>query len=250
MTATNIQVLSERVAAVFCVGALSNSYAIATDDGAYLVDSGVDATGRSMLEGLRAVDRNVEDLNAIYITHWHNDHSAGAAALRKSSGARVWYPEGEREHFEQEAVGGLRAWLSARTPEHGPLGIIKGLVGSSPPRAVEADCFPSNRAELPHGVIALHTPGHTRDHFSYWDPQLRALFAGDALAVCGGKLSFMSRFLTADLPTALSTTRSLMDFDAAVICPGHRAALTEDVEAERARMRDFLDEGGSWPWWS
>ncbi len=242
--------VSERVAAVFCVGALSNSYAVASDEGAYLVDTGIDTTGRAMLEGLGAVERSPDDLTAIYLTHWHNDHTAGAAALRELTGARVWYPESEQEHFNQTAVGGLRSWLSLRMPEAGAFGVVKGLLGACPPRAVTADGFPEDEMELAHGVIALHTPGHTPGHFSYWDPKARALFTGDALAACGGKLSFMSRFLTDDIPVALRSMRRLMDLDAELVCPGHRAPLRDGVAEERQRMREYLDDGGAWPLWS
>ena len=250
MRGHRINRVSERVAAVFCIGAISNSYAVASDEGAYLVDTGIDTTGRAMLEGLKAVERSPDDLTAIYLTHWHNDHTAGAAALRELTGARVWYPESEKEHFNQTAVRGLRAWLSLHMPEAGPFGLIKGILGACPPRAVTADGFPEDEMELPHGVIALHTPGHSSGHFSYWDPNARALFTGDALAVCGGKLSFMSRFLTDDIPTALRSTRRLMDLDAELICPGHRVPLCDGVAEERQRMREFLDGGGTWPLWS
>ena len=250
MRSSSIQLVTERIAAVFCPGALSNSYAIASDEGAYLVDTGLDPSGGAMLEGLRAVGRGPEDLSAIFLTHWHNDHTAGAAALRELTGAKVWYPELERQHFSQTAVGGLRAWLAARTPELGPLSVLKGLLGSAPPRAVEADAYPTDGEVLGHGVVALQTPGHTPGHFSYWDPSLSALFSGDALAVCSGRISFMSRFLTDDLQRGLASLRRLMDLEAQVLCPGHRRALAVGVEAERARMRAYLDGGGRWPFLS
>jgi glyoxylase-like metal-dependent hydrolase (beta-lactamase superfamily II) len=250
MRSSSIQLVTPEIAAVFCPGALSNSYAVASAEGAYLVDTGLDPSGEAMLAGLRAVGRGPNDLTSIFLTHWHNDHTAGAAALRELTGARVWYPEAERAHFSQQAVSGLRAWLAARTPELGPLGVLKGLLGSAPPRAVEADAYPADGEELAHGVVALHTPGHTPGHFSYWDPALRALFSGDALAVCRGQVSFMSRFLTDDLEAGLASLRRLMDLEAEVLCPGHRRALAVGVRAEFARMRDLLDGGGRWPLWS
>ena len=250
MRSSRTQLVTERIAAVFCPGALSNSYAVASEEGAYLVDAGLDPSGEAMLEGLAAVERSPEDLTAIFLTHWHNDHTAGAAALRERTGARVWYPQAEARHFAQQAVGGVRAWLADRTPELGPLGVVKGLLGSAPPRAVEADAFPSDSEVLAHGVVALHTPGHTPGHVSYWDPALGALFSGDALAVCSGRISFMSRWLTDDLEAGLASLRRLMDLDARVLCPGHRRALSTGVEAELARMREYLDGGGRWPLWS
>ncbi|MCB9914552.1 MAG: MBL fold metallo-hydrolase [Planctomycetes bacterium] len=250
MRGTRILELSDEVAAVHCVGALSNSYAVATDAGAYLVDAGIDPRGTAMLAALEVLGRAPADLTAIYLTHWHNDHTAGAAHLRATTPARVWYPEGERAHFTARAAAPWRAWLAAHTPELGPLSVLKGLVGASPPRAVEADAHPRHGETLPHGVVALHTPGHTPHHFAYWDPRRAALFAGDALAVCGGRLSFMSRYLTDDLGEARASYRALLDLDAALVCPGHRAPLAQGVAAERARLRASLDAGARWPWFS
>jgi glyoxylase-like metal-dependent hydrolase (beta-lactamase superfamily II) len=43
--------------------------------------------------GLRALRADATTVRAILLTHWHNDHSAGAQAIHASTGAPVYYIE-------------------------------------------------------------------------------------------------------------------------------------------------------------
>src|SRR5262249_43922639 len=96
-------------------------------------------------------------------------------------------------------------------------------------------------------VIA--TPGHTPGHLSFYYRPERALFAGDALAVVGGRVRFMARNVTPDrvdarrsMERGLAPGRPLEG-----LCPGHPEPLVRDVEARCAEMRRYLDSGGKWP---
>jgi glyoxylase-like metal-dependent hydrolase (beta-lactamase superfamily II) len=94
---------------------------------------------------------------------------------------------------------------------------------------------------------AIYTPGHTPGHMSFYYAPAKALFAGDALAVVAGRVRFMARPVTPDLPLARQSMRQCLARDIRILCPGHREPLTQDVEARCAEMRRYLDEGGKWP---
>jgi glyoxylase-like metal-dependent hydrolase (beta-lactamase superfamily II) len=236
--------------AVLCVRRpryLSASYIVREPDGCYVVDAGMETDASDMLAGLAALGATARDVRAIMLTHWHNDHCAGAEALRQASGATVYFHELESAHFRGTAVGPLRRRISAWLPDHGPLSAAKALVGQSPPASIgKATTFRGGEL-LEARFRALHTPGHTAGHASYLHEPSGTLFAGDAIAVCFGRLWFMSRFLTEDLVTARASMRAVAAMESTAVCPGHRGPLSTGVAAHRARVLAYLDSGRRWP---
>jgi glyoxylase-like metal-dependent hydrolase (beta-lactamase superfamily II) len=93
----------------------------------------------------------------------------------------------------------------------------------------------------------LATPGRTVGHVAYLHEPTRALFCGDALAVVGNRLSLMSRPVTPDLLAAAGSVLRCLRAGVAIVCPGHRAPLTEIVKKECRRLEDYLEAGGRWP---
>lgn len=91
-------------------------------------------------------------LDAIWLTHHHADHTAGAEDLAHNTGARI--------------VGA--ALDSHRLP---PLDQA----------VADLDSWPA----LGHEVVALAVPGHTRGAVAFWVPAAQALFTGDTLFAGG-----------------------------------------------------------------
>jgi len=225
----------------------SASYVVHEPDGVFLVDAGMEPDGSDLLAGLRHLGRDVREVRALLLTHWHNDHAAGADALRQLSGARVYVHEREQPWFEQRVAGPWRRRLSELLPEHGPLSALKALVGQAPPRAVR-DTTACRDGELLEGRFrVLHTPGHTQGHASFLHLPTRTLFTGDAIAVCSGRLWYMSRFLTHDLATAQESMRAVAAVDSTAICPGHRGPLSRGLDEHRRRILARIDAGKPWP---
>src|SRR5436190_6664909 len=127
---------------IFCVMRKSYftcSYLLTTDSGVIAIDAGMKSTGSDMLHALAEIGRSPHDLNAILITHWHNDHSAGASELAKLSSAPVYYHQSESPHLTQQRTPpGLRTKLSRLIPETGPLVLFKGLLGAAPANPISA----------------------------------------------------------------------------------------------------------------
>src|SRR5687767_4786519 len=91
--------LSPRILCVRRPMYLSCSYTLLLGDAVVVVDAGMHVEGSDMLFGLRHAGRSPGDVRAILLTHWHNDHSAGAQALQRLTGASVHYAEREAAHF-------------------------------------------------------------------------------------------------------------------------------------------------------
>lgn len=237
---------------VWCVrrrSYLTCSYVVNTAGGIVLVDAGMDSTGRDVEVALeRSFRARPEDVRTILLTHWHNDHAAGARAVQERSAAQVCYHAGDEPELSgKTAKAGLRGWLSERVPELGPLVLVKGLLGEATPRSVRADRLVRDGDRVSGDFEVIETPGHTPGHVSYYYAPERILFAGDALAVIGGRLRFMARPVTPDLTAARRSMKRCLERPADHVCPGHRAPLSSDTHARCRELLARLDAGERWP---
>jgi glyoxylase-like metal-dependent hydrolase (beta-lactamase superfamily II) len=207
----------------------------------------MDSDGADVHAGLRAMNASATDVRAILLTHWHNDHAAGAQAIHAATSAPVYYHRGDEAQFTGTAgARGVRAWLSDRVPEVGLLVLFKGLLGEAVPRAVSATHFVQDGDVVLDDFEVIATPGHTRGHVSYFYRPDRALFAGDALAVINGRIRFMARPVTLDTAEARRSLERCLALRPSVVCPGHREPLTDGAAACEA-MSTYVRKGGKWP---
>jgi glyoxylase-like metal-dependent hydrolase (beta-lactamase superfamily II) len=227
---------------------LTCSYIVRTAQGLVLVDAGMDSRAADIEVGLKALGEKPDAIKAVLLTHWHNDHAAGAAAVHEWAGAPVFYHRGDEPFLTgQTRHHGIRGWLSDRIPELGVLVLFKGLLGEATPRAVSATRLVSDGERLLDEFEVVATPGHTPGHVAYFFRPARALFAGDALAVIDGCVRFMARPVTPDMPAARESLRRCMALRPAIICPGHREPLTAGVSEACQAMSSYLDGKGHWP---
>ena len=236
---------------VYCVmrkSYFTNSYLVANDDNIVAIDAGMKSIGGDSLAALAELKRPPTDVKAILVTHWHNDHAAGAAELAEASGAPVYYHATEAPHLTRvKAFAGVRGAISSLVPETGPLVLIKGLLGNAPQRAVKASRFVADDDILFDEFEVIETPGHTGGHVSYYHRPSKSLFAGDALAVISGRLRFMARPVTEDLEKARASMIRCLSRDIHFVCPGHREPLMKDGALECRRFLELLKSNAPWP---
>jgi glyoxylase-like metal-dependent hydrolase (beta-lactamase superfamily II) len=245
---TEVRHVTESIVCLRRASYLTCSYIVRTATGLVLIDAGMDSEGADIHIGLRALGASAADVRAILLTHWHNDHAAGAHALHLEAGAPVYYHRGDERFFTGQAgATGLRKWVSDQIPEMGVLVLAKGLLGESTPRAVAAQHYVDDGDVILDDFEVIATPGHTEGHVSFFYRPARALFAGDALAVIDGRIRFMARPVTRDLAAARASLSKCLALDPQIVCPGHREPLTRNVESACRAMRTHLDNDGSWP---
>lgn len=245
---TEVRQVSPSITCLRRASYLTCSYIVRTNGGLVLVDAGMDSDAADVHVGLRALKASVEEVRAILLTHWHNDHAAGAQAIHALSGAPVFYHPGDEPYFTgQTGTTGLRRWLSDRIPELGVLVLFKGLLGEATPRPVAADRLVRDAEVLLDDFQVIATPGHTPGHVSYFYRPERALFAGDALAVIDGRIRFMARPVTLDLEAARRSLEACLALEPQIVCPGHREPLVSNTDVACTAMREYLKTGGKWP---
>ena len=224
------------------------SYLVCADADVFAVDVGMNSDAEDFAQGLNELRIAPNRLKAIFLTHWHNDHSAGAASLKRRFGVRVYYHGGDEPSFtRQTASRGVRNWLGKHVPEEGILVLLRGLLEEAAPEAVAADHLVADGEIIEKEFRVLATPGHTTGHVAYMHEPTRTLFCGDALAVVAGRLRLMARPVTLDLSAARASALKCLGEDARFICPGHRGPLTGNVSQARRRLLEYLEAGGRWP---
>jgi glyoxylase-like metal-dependent hydrolase (beta-lactamase superfamily II) len=143
-----------------------------------LIDAGPAASVEATLDELESA--GVDHLDWVVLTHAHLDHAGAAGHLaQRFPDAKVAAPERVCRHLADPAAlyAGTRHVWGARTDE---------LIGE--PRAIDpARLEPlGDGSELDLGgskLIALATPGHTRNHLSYLDSASHTVLCGDALGL-------------------------------------------------------------------
>jgi len=72
-----------------------NAWILEEERGVTLIDAGGRGSERRILECLRALGRQPEDVSTILLTHGHPDHYGGAPRLQRETGARVLIHPGD-----------------------------------------------------------------------------------------------------------------------------------------------------------
>ena len=225
---------------------LTNSYIVRSSKGVYLLDSGVYANGSDMLWALRQLNIEVNEIKGLLLTHWHNDHTGGAFIIRSQCDGLVYYHQDATPHFTGKVATGLAQKIFDWMPDIGPFSLIKGIVGQCPPRPIGADKF-VREGDMIDGLFQVwETPGHEDGHISYWYPEMGLLFTGDALAVCGKRIWYMSKLLTKRFDLAKDSMIRCLDSRAEYICPGHQRALKMTLE-NSSDLRIHLAGNKKWP---
>jgi len=236
---------------VYCVmrrSYFTNSYLVISPAGIVAIDAGMKSVGGDVLAALHDLGRSPTEVKAILVTHWHNDHAAGAAELAEATHAPVYYHSIEAPHLTRvKAFAGIRGAISSLVPETGPMVLLKGLLGNAPQRAVQATHFVVDGERILSDFEVIETPGHTGGHVSYYHAPSKTLFAGDALAVIDGRLRFMARPVTEDLEKARTSMKQCLARDIQFVCPGHREPLMTNGPDECERFRKLLDSNAAWP---
>jgi glyoxylase-like metal-dependent hydrolase (beta-lactamase superfamily II) len=134
---------------------------------------------------------------AVIVTHAHSDHAAGVPAIqRRWPAARFFkYPWPERDARYDVPWERLDDGAQVATGE-GPL-------------------------------LAVHTPGHSPDHLSFWHAGSRTIFAGDLL-IAGGTV-FIPASSGGNLAAYLDSLARVAALEPARALPAHGPVIEEPV---------------------
>jgi glyoxylase-like metal-dependent hydrolase (beta-lactamase superfamily II) len=152
-------------------------YLLKGPEGLVLIDAGGGTHDEQILRNIEREGFRPQDICALLLTHYHFDHSGGAARLRELTGCRVYLSEVSRE------------WLERGTPQQVGLDLAKAM-GIYPPDFRYRHC-PVDHAVRDGEVLevgglrfeAIAVAGHSPDSICYFVELegRRNLFVGDVL---------------------------------------------------------------------
>ncbi|MDQ2797360.1 MAG: MBL fold metallo-hydrolase [Actinomycetota bacterium] len=164
-----------------------NIYAIADGDEVVLIDGGWALTESAELlgKGLESIGYGLDRIREFLCTHLHRDHYTQAIAIRRAYGGKVSVGAGEQACLD----------LLRRIDHHPDVERMRTAGAADIARELAAfhgehdlENWEDPDRWLPNGVDielttrslrVIATPGHTRGHVVFHDPEHNALFAGD-----------------------------------------------------------------------
>ena len=237
------------------------AYAIEHRDGVILVDTGASAGLKRLPRWhpyfqlavrfdiepeqeagpqLRAIGVGAADVKRVVLTHMHIDHDAGLAAFPTSE---ILVGPGELA-IASGLSGRLRGYLPQRWPKaFDPKPLVLDSVAYGP--------FARSRRLTPDGaIVAVATPGHTRDHLSVIveDGDAAIFIAGDASYTEGAMLSGRIDGVGADEDAASATLAAIRAFAQSrptIYLPAHDPDAARRLSERRTtRLSPRTDECG------
>jgi glyoxylase-like metal-dependent hydrolase (beta-lactamase superfamily II) len=195
-----------------------------------VVDAGNPNQYEQLPAALAKLDKTMEDVEAVVLTHAHGDHLGSAARIKDTSGAAVHVHsadvalargEAHREyerHLIRDMYHGY-AWKSL-------LFFMRGGATKAPPVHELAEFGHGEILDVPGRPHVVHTPGHTAGSCCLALPYRNVIFTGDALVtlsiVTGERTPrVMPGSFNNNSPQALESLNELKGLEAEIILPGH-----------------------------
>jgi endoribonuclease LACTB2 len=145
------------------------------------------------------------ELVALFVTHHHVDHIGALRALGQRLALPLWAHEA----------------TAARLPDG--IAVDRAIAAGE---SIELDGDPPIRLE------AIHTPGHAPGHLCLFEPESRAMIAGDMVASVG---TILVEPRDGDMSLYLESLERMRALEPSVLLPAHGAP----IEAADAKLRDY-----------
>lgn len=214
-------------------GPLANSFTFREGSRTYLLDAGFPDAAQPVREAFRRADVPLAQLSDILLTHQHPDHVGGAAYLRWVSRAKV-----ACHLLDAPAVEG-------RGPLLAPF-LVRVLFRRHP---VQVDRILRDGDTVgPFTVVS--TPGHTIGSVSFYHPERKLLFCGDAALTSRQGVQLAAGFSNFDHDSSVRSLEKLAALEVAALFPGHGRPIVANAGAVLKEAAQRLTKVKERKWWT
>jgi glyoxylase-like metal-dependent hydrolase (beta-lactamase superfamily II) len=206
------------------------------DENLTLVDTGAPDSAGRIIEMIREIGRQPEDLAHILLTHSHPDHAGSVAQLKLISGAKVYMHAAEKTNVEKGFVAKPPVpYFTSLVNKMMYNLFIKNASGYIPSTKVDVLLQDGDWLPVAGGLHAIHIPGHSAGQLAFFLPgRKNVLFAADAADNLFG-LSYSCFY--ENFTEAEHSLERLATFDFDIACFGHgRSIMQRGSEKFRSKF--------------
>ncbi|MCH2507392.1 MAG: MBL fold metallo-hydrolase [Dehalococcoidia bacterium] len=220
-----------------------------------VVDTGFPGNGQKILDYIRDIGRQTEDIKRILITHFHFDHSGSALEIHNLTGASIIAHKDEVIKNNDGTLLLRKGEESEPPPLWYKLALRATGLGRKSPKKPARELHDTPVHEtVSHGdvipglggVSIIHSPGHTPGSISPFVSDPKIIFLGDSVINNIDRLSRPLMWDRSKRRTLDKSLQELRELDAAIACFGHGPVLTENV---MTKIRGLTDRPYDLPTW-
>jgi glyoxylase-like metal-dependent hydrolase (beta-lactamase superfamily II) len=213
-----------------------------------IFDAGLAFLGKIYADEIRQI-LGARNLHYCFLTHSHFDHCGAVAVLKKTFPTLkvVASARAKKVLGRPNALALIGKLTQAAEQMAGSIGIELADFERFEPFEVDVTLKDGQFIELSRDltVLALETPGHTRDCLSYFIPQKKVLLCSEAAGIPDASGYIVSEALV-DYDQYFESMNRLNEVEYEVLCLGHRQALNgQDAnnyfQKSMAHCRNFLN---------
>lgn len=185
--------------------------------GLTLIDTGIATSGEEIAAAIEGLGRRRSDVAQVVLTHFHEDHSGGAAEISAWGDVAVLAHRLDAPVIRGDVPGPAPDFTEEERALHRGLGAH--LLPAAPPCRVDRELEDGDVIDVGGGAEVIHTPGHTGGSIALHLRRHGVLFTGDTVAHVGGQV--MPGVFNLDRAGTLRSFRRLAAVDAQLALVGH-----------------------------
>jgi glyoxylase-like metal-dependent hydrolase (beta-lactamase superfamily II) len=194
----------------------SNVYLIENGKELLVVDTGTKGNAQKIVNYIRGLGRQPNEVSTIILTHYHMDHAGSAKDLKTATGAKVAASADDAEV------------ISGKKPYPKPKNLLMRASSFMKPPPVEVEIMLKEGDKIGDFTI-LSTPGHTPGSIMLFDKQKGILFSADTLRFKEGKISGAPGHFTWDDSKEKDSIKRVAGLDFEVMLGGHGEVLKSNA---------------------
>ena len=202
-----------------------NAFLLDSPDGLTLIDTGIPGSAEKILNTVRELGKQPDDVRHLLVTHLHADHTGSLAILKAATGAPAYMHPADAALVREGRAGrpvrpapGLmpRVMFTMMSLRRAPV--------TTEPASIEHEINDGQTLPIAGGIQVIHAPGHSAGQVVFlWPQQGGVLFVADAAGNMGNHLG--PSIVYEDLALGMKTLTRLAHLSFEVACFGHGASI-------------------------